>query len=74
MNVNRSMPDIFGDCVAKQIFGTPGDTNNDLIDATGLQYRNNFIHVMYEEAGTLEYRAPVSAHSAQAETPLMGIK
>jgi pyruvate oxidase len=60
MNVCEALLDILADYGVKYIFGIPGDSINELIEAIRKQDKIKFIHVMHEEAGAF-------AASAQAK-------
>src|ERR1700758_4231424 len=60
MNVCEALLNILTDYGVKYIFGIPGDSINELIEAIRKQDKIKFIHVMHEEAGAF-------AASAQAK-------
>jgi pyruvate oxidase len=60
MNVCEALLNVLSDYGVKYIFGIPGDSINDLIEAIRKQDKIKFIHVMHEEAGAF-------AASAQAK-------
>jgi thiamine pyrophosphate-dependent acetolactate synthase large subunit-like protein len=60
MNVCDALLDILAEYGVKYIFGVPGDSINELIDAIRKQDKIKFIHVMHEESGAF-------AASAQAK-------
>ena len=60
MNVCEALLDVLTDYGVKYIFGIPGDSINELIEAIRKQDKIKFIHVMHEEAGAF-------AASAQAK-------
>jgi pyruvate oxidase len=51
INVCEALLDILTDYGVKYIFGIPGDSINELIEAIRKQNKIKFIHVMHEEAG-----------------------
>src|ERR1700758_1577526 len=51
MNVCEALLNILTDYGVKYIFGIPGDSINELIEAIRKQDKIKFIHVMHEEAG-----------------------
>jgi thiamine pyrophosphate-dependent acetolactate synthase large subunit-like protein len=60
MNVCEALLQVLTDYGVKYIFGIPGDSINELIEAIRKQDKIKFIHVMHEEAGAF-------AASAQAK-------
>jgi pyruvate oxidase len=60
MNVCEALLNVLTDYGVKYIFGIPGDSINELIEAIRKQDKIKFIHVMHEEAGAF-------AASAQAK-------
>jgi pyruvate oxidase len=60
MNVCDALLDILAEYGVKYIFGIPGDSINELIEAIRKQDKIKFIHVMHEESGAF-------AASAQAK-------
>jgi pyruvate oxidase len=60
MNVCEALINVLSDYGVKYIFGIPGDSINELIEAVRKQDKIKFIHVMHEEAGAF-------AASAQAK-------
>ena len=60
MNVCEALLNVLTDYGVRYIFGIPGDSINELIEAIRKQDKIKFIHVMHEEAGAF-------AASAQAK-------